>query len=710
MQTRPRNGSSDPAAASTVGNAKPQDTQRVPVCSMAPHDAQSTDLLPVDRLWSRPSDPTTPTTISSSRRWPVNHADVGRRRAGVERPGSGAHGPGGGNVGRDREVSGHGRVRGSLSRMSSEVALAAARGQLEALRDVATAVGSQLELEPLLRSIIDAVCTVVGCERASLFLLDEASGEVVSRVLTGHAAEIRIAPGKGIVGAVLASGQPVRVDDAWADPRFQRQVDEGTGFRTRSILAVPLRTHDGTLKGVVQALNKSSGPFDDDDVQLLGALGAEVAVALERARLFDELRRKKAEADRRVQELDLLVEIDRALLTAQGVQALLDGVVDRAVALLPAAGASIAVLHPRTSALVFRAAAGANADVIAGRAMPSDSGLAGAAFSDRCTIRVDDAAIDPRSGRRDDVYAGSSIGPLLVAPLCVPAAAGRDPGFAKDDGDDDRVLGVIVVSRTRGAPTFGASDERLLRLVANRVAFAVSAEEQREKARVRDRLESMGRMLAGIVHDLRAPMTVISGYVQLMAITDDADERQQNAEQVLKGTEQMSTMLKQLLAFARGDSDVLLRKVWVENLTRDAVDPLRRLVQDSDIEFVVDVQSKAGLRADEGKLVRALANLVKNAREALVAMPPVPPARPRIVLSVADDGGDVLFRVGDNGPGLPRAIEEHLFEEFATWGKADGTGLGLALVKRIVEEHQGSVTVDSLPGAGCTFTLRLPRA
>jgi len=220
----------------------------------------------------------------------------------------------------------------------------------------------------------------------------------------------------------------------------------------------------------------------------------------------------------------------------------------------------------------------------------------------------------------------------------------------------------------------------------------------------------MGRMLAGIVHDFRTPMTVISGYVQLMATTDDPAERQQSADNVLKGTEQMSSMIKQLLAFARGDSEVLLRKVWAENLTRDAAESLRRLVEDAELDFVVDVHTKSAVRADELKIKRALANLVKNAREALQTTPPPAPARPRITLRVGDDGDDVLLSVTDNGPGLAPAIEARLFQEFATFGKENGTGLGLALVKRIAEEHQGSVVVDNLPGAGCTFTLRLPRA
>jgi signal transduction histidine kinase len=590
---------------------------------------------------------------------------------------------------------------------SSDPALVAARRQLTAFRDVATAVGSRLELHALLTAIIRAVCTVVGSERASLFLLDEATGEVVSRVTSEHDQEIRVAPGKGIVGAVLADGAAIRLDDAWADPRFHRGVDEATGFRTRTLLAVPLRDREGALKGVVEALNKhDGGRFDDDDEQLLVALGAELASALQRARLYDELSRKKAEADRRVQELDLLVDIDRALLAADGVQAVLDVVVERACALLPAAAASVAVLNPRTSALVVRSAAGAGGEQVLGRAIPADLDFAGVAFSERRTLRVDDAATDPHHPLRLAKTAAFEPGPLIVAPLRVPRA---EAGNGDKVTDDEQVLGVITVLRARGAAPFGPSDERLVNLIANRVAFAIDAEERKEKARAKDRLESMGRMLAGIIHDFRTPMTVISGYVQLMATTDSAEERQQSAEHVVESTEQMSAMIRQLLAFARGDSEVLLRRTWVENFMRDAGELLRRLVPDADIEFVVAVRSQSAIRIDDLKWKRALANLVKNAREALEQHPPAG-TRPRIVVAVDDDGDHVRFSVGDNGPGLPPAIEQRLFQEFATFGKANGTGLGLALVKRIVDEHGGNVVVDNEPGVGCTFALRLPKA
>ncbi len=571
-------------------------------------------------------------------------------------------------------------------------ALNEARRQLAAMHDVAQAVGANVELQTLLPAIIRSVCQLVDSERASLFLVDEHTGEVWSRVQLGHEEEIRLPPGTGIAGAVVVTRKPVRLDDAWSDARFHRGVDEATGYRTRTLLAVPIVDKDGVVKGVVEALNKQgSGGFSDDDERLLLALGAEIAVALQRALLFDELARQKAALARRVSELDLLVDVDEALLSADGVQGMLDVVVERAQVLLPADAASVALIDERTSALVFRAAAGIGQDKVMSRAIPSDTGLAGVALAERRAVRVDDAGGDLRHARSVSRSTSLTPGPLLALPLVPPSGA------------EARPFGVLTVLRKQGAPPFTDDDERILGLIAARVTQALADQDRKEKSRAKQQLETMGHMLSGIVHDFRTPMTVIAGYVQLLAAQDDSAERERSCDIVLKSCEQMTIMIKELLSFARGDSTVLLRKVWLESFTEELEESLRRLVDQSDITLVVNGHTRSVARLDDLKMTRALVNLVKNAREAIGE------AKGTITVQIKDEGDDLVFIVADDGPGLAPEIESRVFESFATFGKAEGTGLGLALVKRIAEEHHGGVVVDSAPAQGCTFTIRIPR-
>lgn len=181
---------------------------------------------------------------------------------------------------------------------------------LEKLLDVARRLGATTELDPLLGAIAAAATAVLDCERASVFLLDRAAGELVSRVATGmedspiH--EIRFPVGVGIAGEVARSGAAVNLADAYADPRFNPEFDRKSGFRTRSMLAVPLADHDATTVGVLQVLNKSGGPFTARDEGLAAFLGSQAGVAVQRQLLLGHLADKQ--------------RIERDLAVARGIQ------------------------------------------------------------------------------------------------------------------------------------------------------------------------------------------------------------------------------------------------------------------------------------------------------------------------------------------------------------------------------------------------------
>src|SRR5207302_3605936 len=139
--------------------------------------------------------------------------------------------------------------------------------------------------------IVQAASRVVEADRCSLFLLDRARSELWSKVAQGVGTrEIRFAVGKGIAGAVAQTNQSINIPDAYADPRFNRNVDKETGYRTKSILCVPMRSLEGEVVGVLQALNKrGNGPFSEEDAELLSALGGQAAAAVNNALLHQEM-------------------------------------------------------------------------------------------------------------------------------------------------------------------------------------------------------------------------------------------------------------------------------------------------------------------------------------------------------------------------------------------------------------------------------------
>src|SRR5262245_60845678 len=168
-------------------------------------------------------------------------------------------------------------------------ALHVSQARLQALIDASLVLNSAPDLGTLLGRILDLATKHVGADRGSLFVRDPRSGDLVAHVFHGREVErIVVKPGQGLAGTVFLTGEPVRIEDAYSDPRFHRTIDDATGYRTKTILVVPLRLRGGETVGVLQVLNKKQGLFTEEDAEFLQAFGAHAATALEHSRLVDE--------------------------------------------------------------------------------------------------------------------------------------------------------------------------------------------------------------------------------------------------------------------------------------------------------------------------------------------------------------------------------------------------------------------------------------
>lgn len=176
---------------------------------------------------------------------------------------------------------------------------------LHRVLEITRAMSAVADLKDLMRLIIDRSMELLGAERATVFLYDAATNELVSLVAAGMD-ELRAPADRGISGETVRTGGTINVSDVYADPRFNPEIDRMTGFRTRNLLSLPLRGYDGRLVGLVQVINKRRGPFSDADVTLAETLAAQAGVAIQRAELMEHLVRKQ--------------EMDRAMAIAQQIQ------------------------------------------------------------------------------------------------------------------------------------------------------------------------------------------------------------------------------------------------------------------------------------------------------------------------------------------------------------------------------------------------------
>ena len=185
-----------------------------------------------------------------------------------------------------------GRGPESLDRRAAERRRGAGRRDLDTLLDVTRRLMTVTDLDALLRLIADSTVTMVGAERATIYIVDQERQEFWSRVATGTGVgEIRFPLGVGIAGTVAQTGKTISIPDAYADPRFNPESDKRTGFHTRNLLTLAMTGHDGAVIGVFQAINKKDGEFTMEDEVTLGSLASSAAVAVENAQLVNAQKR-----------------------------------------------------------------------------------------------------------------------------------------------------------------------------------------------------------------------------------------------------------------------------------------------------------------------------------------------------------------------------------------------------------------------------------
>ncbi len=159
--------------------------------------------------------------------------------------------------------------------------------RLKMLFNITRNITRELTIDRLLLRIMDEVKNVLNCDRCSVFILDEEKQELWARVAHGES-HIRFPSHLGIAGHVATTGDILNIPDAYADDRFNPNIDKKTGYTTRNMLTTPLRNKMGDIIGVFQALNKFGGPFTKDDEELLDAIGSISAAQIENAQLYEE--------------------------------------------------------------------------------------------------------------------------------------------------------------------------------------------------------------------------------------------------------------------------------------------------------------------------------------------------------------------------------------------------------------------------------------
>ena len=309
--------------------------------------------------------------------------------------------------------------------------------QAEMLLALSRKVAAIDSLDEIIGIVLEMTSWELGAERATLFLNDPQTGELYSRYAQGtFKREIRFLNTQGIAGNVFQSGQGEIVDDPYSNPHFNRQVDLQTGFTTRNIIAVPVKTVKGEIIGVAQCLNKKEGAFNEEDLRVLEAMTSQATVALQSSQFIEKMKKNR---EKEMEFLDIVADVTSDI----DLGSLLKKVMSEATRMLQAERSTLFLNDEKTNELWSQVGEGLGATQIR---FPNHLGIAGAVFTQNKTVNIPHAYADLRFNPGFDKKTGFFTRSIL----CVPVV-----------NKQGKVIGVTQILNKRGGPLTDEDEQRL---------------------------------------------------------------------------------------------------------------------------------------------------------------------------------------------------------------------------------------------------------
>jgi len=292
-------------------------------------------------------------------------------------------------------------------------------------------------LDTALETLVNIISNTIGAERGTIFLNDDKTGELYSRVAQGSfMREIRIMNNRGIAGWVFTHEEGAIVHDAYKDKRFYKNVDMRTGFRTKSILCTPFRNVSGKIIGVSQLLNKLSGQFTEQDLQLLMMITQQAAIAIQSHLVLEDME------EFRKQELDFL-EVVSQISSELELEPLLQKIISTVTQMLDAERSSLFINDEKTNELYTIVGEGLGKNEIR---FPNHLGIAGHVFQTGEVLNIPHAYADLRFNPSFDKQTGFFTRSMLCIPVTNKAG---------------KTIGVSQVLNKRGGPFTNENEARL---------------------------------------------------------------------------------------------------------------------------------------------------------------------------------------------------------------------------------------------------------
>ena len=432
-------------------------------------------------------------------------------------------------------------------------------------------------------------------------------------------------------------------------------------------------------------LTKSS--FDKalkEDHNFAQNLLQEFCIRLRRANdnIVRKLEIQREESDESFERLQKLMEASKNINSTLDLDKLLGLILDAATKSIDADRGTLYLVDDIKKELWSKVLQGENMVEIR---LPVGKGLAGYVAETGEIINIPDAYNDPRFNPDVDKRTGYRTNNMLCMPM---------------KNKDGNIIGVFQLLNKKGG-VFEKVDEQFIDALSSHASVAIENARLAQEMVKSERLTAVGRMASTIIHDIKNPMGTLRVYAQVMKKKSGNEEAAKLADEMIHQVDRFVNMTQEILDFTRGVSSLNIAEIDFGEVMENVLAFIEKDLVKNKVELVRDAKFKGKVKLDQDKVVRVFYNIASNARDAM-------PQGGKLFVKTERQNGFVKVEFTDTGSGMPEEVKKRLFEPFMTYGKKHGTGLGMAIVKKVIDDHKGKIEIDSELGKGTTIRILFP--
>ncbi len=569
--------------------------------------------------------------------------------------------------------------------------------EMAVLAEVGRDISATLDLAMVMEQIASHARDLLAGDTSAIYL-PEADGQTFKAIvaqgpIAEQIKEDAIHLGQGIIGCLAQSGAAEFINDVNHDPRVRLIPGTGGIADDERLVVAPLLAGE-RLTGMMAVWRIGGKLFNQDDLDFLVGLSRQAAIAIENARLFDDVQRLLKESEQRAAELSTINRVSQALVAESNLNALLQMVGEQMRQIFKADVVYVALLDRQTNLIHFPYQSGENFTHLR--------------FGEGLTSKIIQSG-EPLLINRDIQARRAELGTALVGKearsyLGVPVMAGG------------QAIGVISVQSLQEEGRFTHNDARLLSTIAANVGAAIqnaqlfqAAQTARTAAEAANQAKSA--FLANMSHELRTPLNAIIGFTRIVRRKGEEalpQKQLENLDKVLTSAEHLLGLINTVLDIAKieaGRMEVHTTEFDLTSLVDMCVTTAQPLLKPG-VAMEVEIEpGLAPIESDQEKIKQILFNLLSNAAKFT--------HEGSIDIRVRRQEAALVIEVADTGIGISTEALERIFEEFQqadsfTTRKYGGTGLGLSISRSLARLLGGELTASSTVGSGSTFVLSVP--